>query len=373
MEKIKKNQKMRLAKPKGISQQLLLILLLGLCIDFAFIYCSRAQATSESNETMYVSVFLVPGQTVRLVTNVHLDFDSLMTGPSVNTTAFTNEFIGAKCELIREAKKCVLYFEISHSSVIGETLANASADVIAQEFLSAFGYTGLTNINEFQNTTGTTIITRKTFGYLGYTIQNVALFLKYKPANGCFAKLINERLLSKYVVADDPLSAIHPTYILKKNADSSFSWSFRIVAITSEILPSTDYVGLIDVKELLNSNTSIVETPDQHTAIIITIENITSWSGKTYIIDIKNIQPEGYVIQDSEFWTNSVDIKYEPLSSPIENITVVISIHSPTSDQNFLIKIGIAIAVSAIIIAAFFFVLKRKKEVRCNDEKTSKR
>jgi len=368
-----KNQEMRLARPKRFLQLLMLLLFSAICLNIAYTPCTGKQESSDIKEIMYVSVFLVPRQTVELVTNVILVFDSLTTGPSVNTTAFANEFIWAKCELIGEGRKYVIYFEISHSSVIGETLANASADVIAQEFLNAFGYTGLTNVNDFQDTTNTTIISRKTFGYLDYNIQNSALFLKYKPVNGCFANLINERLLSKYVV-NDGVSGIHPIYTLKKNADSSFSWSFEIRTTTSKTLPSNDYADLIDVKELLNSSMPIVETPSQQAAIIIVIENITSWSGKTYVIDIKEVHPEGYVIQDSELLPNSVDIKYEPLSFPIENITIDISINPLNPEQNPLIPIGIAIVATALI-ASLFFVLRKKrgKEVKCNDEEISKR
>jgi len=374
--KTKKNQKMRLARPKRFSQLLMLLLFSAICLNIAYTPCTGKQESSDIKEIMYIGIIPDPGEKMELVKNVELDFYNLTTGPPVNTTlpAFANGLLGTKCELISEVKKCVLYFEISHSSVIGETLANVYTDVIVQEFLNAFGYTGLTNINEFQNTTGTTIITRKTFGYLDCNIQDVSLFLKYKPVNGCFAKLINERLLNKYVANYSPVSAIRPAYILKKNTDSSFSWSFIINTTTCETFPSDDYADLIDVKELLNSSMPIVETPSQQAAIIIIINNVTTWHGKTYVIDIKEIHPEGYVIQDSEFWANSVDIKYEPLSFPIENITIDISINPLNPEQNPLIPIGIAI-VATVLIASFFFVLRKKRgnEVRCNDDETSKR
>jgi hypothetical protein len=314
---------------------------------------------------MYVSVFLVPGEKMMLVKNIILNFEDVITGPPVNITipAFNNGFTGAKCELIRQARKCVIHFEINHSSVIGGSAANTYADIITQEFLNVFGYTGLNKTYEFQETKETTIVTRKWFGYIDYNVQKVSLFLKYKPVNGCFSKLINDRLLNKYVITEDPVTGILPTYTLKKNLDSSFSWSFDILCSTSTTFSSDikEYTDVIDLKELLNSNVPIVETSCQQAAIIIVIQNITRVNAdRTYIIDIKDIQPEGYTIENSELLLDSVDIKYEPLT-PVENIIINISISPSTSDQNPFIPILIAIAVTASIIASFFILRKKRR------------
>jgi hypothetical protein len=358
----------KVSKINGILRCQLLILSIWLCsLGFVGIpYGLAGEQEIKPKEAMFVSVFLVPGEKMMLVKNVILNFEDVIIGPPVNITipAFNNGFTGAKCELIRQARKCVIHFEINHSSVIGESAANTYADIVAQEFLNIFGYTGLNKTYEFQETKETTIVTRKWFGYIDYNVQKVSLFLKYKPINGCFSELINDRLLDKYVITEDPVSGILPTYTLKKNLDSSFSWGFEIMSSTSTTFSSDikEYTDAINLKELLNSNIPIVETPCQQASIIFVIQNITRVNAdKTYIIDIKDIRPEGYTIAKSELLPDSVDIKYEPLT-PIDNITIDINVNSSTSDQNpfILILILIAIAVTTLIIA--FFLLRKKRK-----------
>ena len=357
----------KVSKMNRILRCQLLILSMFCSLGLVGISCSSASEQEiKPKETMYVSVFLVPGEKMMLVKNIILNFEDVITGPPVNITipAFNNGFTGAKCELIREARKCIIHFEINHSSVIGGSAANTYADIIAQEFLNVFGYTGLNKTYEFQETKGTTVVTRKVFGDIDYNVQKVSLFLKYKPVSGCFSKLINDRLLNKYVITEDPVNAIHPTYTLKKNLDLSFSWSFEIISTTSTTFPSDikEYTDVIDLKELLNSNVPIVETPCQQASLIIVIQNITRVDAdKTYIIDIKDIWPEGYIIANSELLPDSVDIKYEPLT-PVENVIINISISPSTSDQNPFIPILVAIATTAFI--AFFFILRKKRRRR---------
>jgi hypothetical protein len=366
MKKIKKNQEMRLARPKRISQLLMLLLVSAICLGIACTPCTGKQGSSDIKEIMYVGIIPDPGEKMELVKNVELHFYDLTTGPPVNTTlpAFANGLLGTKCELVREARKCSISFEINYSSAIGETQAYAYADTVAQEFLGVFGYTNLNNISKAKEVIGTTIRIYSLFGRLDYTTQTVSMFLKYKPVNGCFAKLISDELLRKYVITEGP-DIMESTYTLMKNAQSGFLWDFKIIVSSVKTWPSDakEYRDVIDVKELLNITTPIVETPSQQSAIIIVIKNVTMWHGKTYAIDIKEIHPEGYVIQDSEFWTNSIDIKYEPLSSPIENITIDISIDPSNSDQSPFIAVGIATAVIAMIIA-FFFICRKKTKRR---------
>ena len=360
----------KVSKINGILRCSLLILLLWLCfLGLVCISCSSASGQEvKPKETMYVSIWLDANKwTVTLVKNVIFYSENVAIELPLNSTlpAFSNGFIGVKCELIPEARKFVLYFEITHSSVIGNITANDYADDIIQEFLKAFGYTGMSRVYEYQETVGSTIVTRKTFGSLDYTIENVSPFFKYKPADSCFSRLINDRLLSKYVPGDS-VTSIHPIYTLKKDANSAFSWNFEVRTTTSTgFSPNIkEYADVIDLKELLNSNIPIVETPCQQASIIFVIQNITRVNAdKTYITDIKDIRPEGYTIAKSELLPDSVDIKYEPLT-PIDNITIDINVNSSTSDQNpfilILILILIAIAVTTLIIA--FFLLRKKRK-----------
>jgi len=365
MEKTKINQKMRLARSKRFSQLLLLLLISAICFDIVCTRCNGEQGSSNITEIMSIDIIPDPRQEMTIGKKVELHFYNLTTGPPVNTAlpAFANGLLGVDCGLIREARKCSISFDISYISSIGETQAYAYADAVSGEFLNAFGYTNLNNISKTKEVTGTTITIHSLFGRLDYTKQTVSMFIKYKPTNGCFAKLIGDGLLDKYVITDSPDVIMESTYTLTKNDQSGFLWNFKIFASSIKTWPSNanEYKDTIDAKELLNIATPIVETPDQQSAIIIVINNVTTWHGKTYTIDVKNIQPEGYIIQDSEFWANSIDIKYEPLKSSIENITIDISIDPLNSEQNPLILIGIAIVVTAFIIASFIFLRKRWK------------
>jgi hypothetical protein len=329
-----------------------------------FVPCTGKQESSDLKEIMYIAIIPDPGEKMELVKNVEFHFYDLTTGPTVNTTlpAFTNGLLGAKCELIREARKCSIVFEINYSSTIGETQSSVYADSVAQEFLATFGYQNLDNVSKAIDVIGTTIRVYTLFGKLDYTFQTVAMFLKYKPTNGCFANLISDELLRKYVITDGP-DIIEATYTLTKNDQSGFLWNFKMIASSVKTWPTDakEYIDTIDLKELLNATTPIVEKPSQQSAIIIVINNVTAWQGKTYTVVIKGINPEGYTIQNSEFWADSIDIRYEPLNSPIEDIAIDISIDGPASDQSVLIPVGIAIAVTIPVVASFFFLRKRRK------------
>ena len=359
------------------------------CLVFAFLVCTMslmqlfcsstivsAQST-KSNETMTVQVFFAfpPAENVYLEKKVILDFNDMTTGPNVNTSipAFGKDFIGARCEIVREGRRCYVSFEITYSDVIGNTTADTYANDVVKEFLNCFGYTGLTSIYKSQNQIEANIVTTIGFGYIDYQLNQISKFLKYEPTDG-FGRFI-DGIITKYLIPDEGETSVNLKYNLHKDLNLGLLWDFEIAGVKGEPLTTDEHGNVkehaitINLKELLNTNSSIIEINNQQSAIVILVETNISTSidneNKTYMADIKNIQPSGYTAKPWYASTNFMEIKYEPITNLIENINVDITVSSYTSDQNFPIQIVIAIAaIIAILLVPSFFVIKKRRQRR---------
>jgi len=328
------------------------------------VYCASNEESIKYKETMYIYVFFSahPGE-LRLVKNVHLFFENLMTGPPINKSleAF-NKLVELEFALTPAGNKFFVSFNIFFEPSIENETASTYADEIIQEFLRVFDYQRLDFLWGNQGIQESKMWVHRSFGYKPYNREEVSAFLEYKPTGG-FEKFV-DGLLSKYVPGNST-TGLSSSYWLKK-VESKFYWTLKVTGVTSELLPwyVRNYSLTIDVKELLNTDLPIVEHPLENQRIIIRIEtNHTEQLTKgltTYTIEIRDIQPEGYTIASSE-WPNWVEIRYEPLF-PMDNIILKMNIDSSTrNSREQFIKLVITAIIMLMAFLVFVWIVKKRK------------
>jgi hypothetical protein len=194
--------------------------------------------------------------------------------------------------------------------------------------------------------------------------ENILIFLKkFVPKNG-FAKFI-DGIVEKYFPGD-ATTGLSPDYFIEK-VNSKFYLHLAITGVCSDLLPSWEphnYRYSLSLKELLNSNSSIVDQPLEYQQILIRYEEnhteLLSRGWTTYTIDVESIQPEGYTVTPDP-WPNWKDIKYKPLF-PMEDAIVSIAINSCVQRQTspwiwpILATIGLLIAFLVLL-----YVVKKRK------------
>jgi hypothetical protein len=355
---------------RGISKKLnktpkillLWLLLLWLFVDFACVHCNSSDLEQKPKEGIYVYMFFAfppTGETL-IVKNVHLSFTNVSSPINTAIPAF-DELIECKCEIIRVGWKCFVSVMSRYPS--GVANANQHADVVANEFLRVFNKTGLSSIHKAQKIDDTTNTIRlwRQFGYMDYQVFQVEPFLRYKPSMG-FADLVTRDFLSKYVPGTDIIGLVDLYYRGTKNG-STFSWEFVIGASEAKLTFGTEET--INLNELLNNSLPIHASTKQ-SEIRIDIEKTTTRkihdTIETYTLTLKDIYPDSCHLIEEQ-------IRYEDLTTPVDNVIVTVKVEVKKVKDNDLIFIAlIAVGVSAGVITTIAIFLKKIKKFK--EEKT---
>lgn len=350
------------------------VYLFGNYIQPPRVFTQSFTRSTECKETMEAMVFFSahPGE-LRLVKNIHLIFEDVAALP-INTSilALNDRFLELdfKAEAPGEGGNTLyVSFSIFFESTIDNETANAYTDDIVKEFFNIFGFNSLKSIlgGRIQAIRDGKLWVSKAFGYLPLTTESFLDFLKFAPKNG-FGVFVNG-LVNKYLPA--LTVGLYPCYSLKK-VGSNFCWNFVITGATSDLLPwdVNDYPYVISLKELLNTNLSIVENPSENQQIIVMYEkNHTELLSKgltIYTIDICNVQPEGYTVSPSTDYLNHVEIRYEQLF-PMEDVVVEMELNSfqnNLSQKEQLLRLVIATIVTLAIFLLFLFYIAKKYKRR---------
>jgi len=256
---------------------------------------------SEYQETINASVFISihPGE-LRLVKNINLGFENIDLPINTSITAFNDRFLELQCWLeTKAANGLFIEFDVYFEQSIDKEKARLYTDEITSEVVKAFQLFAnqLSSKNEG-------IRDGKMWVYRSFRIpiskENILIFLKkFVPKNG-FAKFI-DRVVEKYF-SPEPTTGLLPKYQLKKS-NSGFCWNLVITGMCSDLLPSWephDYRYTLSLKELLNSDSPIVDQPLEYQQIIVAYEEnhteLLSRGWTTYTIDVESVQPEGYIV-----------------------------------------------------------------------------
>lgn len=354
---------------------LVVMILLMTFISFASAPHTLSKESMSREDTMYVTVFFSthPGE-LDLVKNVHLLLENLTIGPPVNTslTSFNNGFVDLEYALTPHGDKFFISFNIFFDASVENETACSYADEIIEEFLRVFGYQELNLLwgnqgireSDVWGNQESKMCVHRSFGYGPYNKEQILTFLQYQPTDG-FARFI-DGLLNKYVPGNSR-TKLSSAYWLRR-IGSDFYWTLKVTGATSEVLPwdVQNYSESINVNELLNASPPLIDQPSENQRIIVQIEKNATYKLSrgitTYTIDIQKIEPEGYTLSDSEYWPNTIEIKYEPLF-PIENVIIDITVHSSTQRQEFPFRLVVVIIISlAVASPLLFFYLKKKRE-----------
>lgn len=336
---------------------LTLLCLLGFtCMPLGFV------EPAEDIEKMQVNVFLqgFPNE-FRLFTNIYIfkNIDS-----PIPNFVFPTEFLELEFELWESKDKFFVTFDLYFNQNITNETADYYANKIITEILRVFEYEDLNSIgSRIYEIKEEKKWIRESFGYLSLNTQTFSSFLKFVPKNG-FMKFI-DGIIDKYFIHRSTTTALYLSYQLKKR-NSDVYCSIEICGVTSELLPSwklTEFKKSVSVKELLNANTLLlVEQSTENQQIIIRVETnhteILTNGLTTYIVDIKNIQPQGYTIGPCE-WENNLEIRYYPLL-PMEDIILELSISS-FNGQNQTLPLTLIILSIFLAISLTVLLLRRKK------------
>ncbi|MGB9694121.1 MAG: hypothetical protein ACPLYF_04690, partial [Fervidobacterium sp.] len=300
---------------------------------------------------------------LRLVKNINLIFENM--NPLINTslTAFKDRFLELECSMVTWGDTYFIAFNAYFEPSLENETAKFYTDEIISEFMTSFGYSGLNLLWKNQMVKEGKMWVHKSFGFIPRSREGVLTFLKFAPKNG-FAKFIDQ-LLEKYIPGNATTGLI-PHYFVKR-VNSGCYLDLVITGTSSVLLPSwepRDYSYSISLKELLNTDSSIVEQPLEYQQIIIRYEKVhtelLSRGNTTYTIDIDSIQPEGYNVAPDE-WPNWVDIIYSPLS-PMEDVVIEMTINSYVQRQTppWTWPI-IAMIVLLTAFAVLLYIVKKRK------------
>ena len=346
---------------------LVVLMLTWLCIQgFGLTSPVSGEEFEEYQETIEASVFISihPGE-LRLVKNIKLIFENI--DPPINTsiTAFNDRFLELEFTEMPRGDHYSIDFNVYFEPNLENETAKFYANEIISEFMKVFGYSGLNLLWENQMVREGRMWVYKSFGYILLTKENALTFLKFAPKNG-FGKFI-ENLIEKYVPGDSTTGLINRYFI--KKVDSKFYCDVIISGASSDLLPSWephDYRYTLSLKELLNSDSPIVDQPLEYQQIIVAYEEnhteLLSRGWTTYTIDVESVQPEGYTVTPDP-WPNRKDIKYKPLF-PMENIIVSFTINSYVRRESQIPPwiwpaIGIIILLAALIV--LLCIAKKRK------------
>ncbi|MGB9779099.1 MAG: hypothetical protein ACPLW8_06795, partial [Candidatus Bathyarchaeales archaeon] len=349
-----------------------ILMLVWLCFqNFALIFPASGEEAIEYKETMMASVFISihPGE-LRLVKNIHLIFDGM--DPPINTSikALNDRFLNLRCQFEPARNGFFIRFDMYFESNIENETADVYADKIVNEMMDAFNYSGLKLTAKWKIIQEERMRVHRSFGpLLPLQKEKILEFLKFAPKDG-FGRFING-IIDRYFPGD-ATTGLYPEYWLVRK-DSTFSWLLAVTGVCSDLLPTWephDFPYTLSIKELLNTNLSIVEEPLEYQQVIVEIETnhteLLSRGITSYMVNIDDVQPEGYNIAPKSGWPYWVEIKYEHLF-PMEDVTIRMSIDSfvQRNPKDLLIKIGIAlfIALLALLIVLLWIAKKRKEEV----------
>ncbi len=363
-----------------MKKSVVILLLAWLCVqNFALISYASPEEATEYKETIEVMTFITahPGE-LGFVTNIWLIFENTRTALPINTSieALNDRFIALQYSFTPAGSKFFVSFDLFYKLEIDNGTANSYADKIEDEFFKAFGYSGLESVLGGRVLTTTKEGEKKiveSFGYIPLTYETVSAFLRFAPENG-LGGFING-LMQKYV----PDNSICAEYWLKK-IGSDFYWDVKIVGLRKEILPwdVKDHSTTINLKELLNTQSTIIDQPPQRIVILIQENRTIQLSrGLTmYSVEIQSIKPEGYTIAPSADWPNWVEIKYESPLSPIENVEIQVNINSSiltTSDQDVRVITVVALVITGVALSIVLTVILYVKKKREGGEKVERK
>jgi len=340
-------------------------MLTWLCIQSFGLTSPVSGEAEEYQETVEASIFISihPGE-LRLVKNINLIFENM--DPPINTsiTAFNDRFLELKCSLMTNAANGLfINFDVYFEQSMDNETANLYADEITSEIVKAFNYS---QVNLSWKDEG--IRDGKMWVYRSFRIpiskENILIFLKkFVPKNG-FAKFI-DGMVERYFPGD-ATTGLSPDYFIEK-VNSKFYLHLVITGACSDLLPSWEphnYRYSLSLKELLNSNSSIVDQPLEYQEIVVRYEEnhteLLSRGWTTYTIDVESVQPEGYTVTPDP-WPNRKDIKYKPLF-PMEDIIVSFTINSYVRREIppwIWPAIGIIILLAALIVLLY---IAKKRE-----------
>jgi len=326
-----------------IPKYALLLLLVWLC--FNGISINSSHATQEFEENIYVLIFFgfPPGETL-LVQNCRLEFKNIPNdNPPINTSleAFNDAFISAEFGGMGYS----MFLNAYYRSSIQIEKAYGYADEIAQEFLRAFNCANLQRIaksHEIDEITNTIKI-KQQFKYPSFVEQ---ILLKYKPKIG-FGKFIDD-FLKKYVPGDETTGLTDLYYTLQKTY-SGFSWNFVIGATVGKPLLAKETEYIIDLNELLNNSLPILASTHRSSIVIEVQKNRIRKIGNsfvTYTLTVKDIDPSGYDIVDTEDYYVR---KYEDLTTPLNDVIVKVKVGKTISPPDYP-WMAIAIGIIALIV-----------------------
>jgi hypothetical protein len=345
---------------------LAVLMLVWLCIEnFSLTLSVSGENSEEYRETIEASVFfgIYPGE-LRLVKNINLIFENMDLPINTSIIAFNDGFLELKCSLeTKAANGLFIKFDVYFEQTVGNKTANLYAEEITGEIMKAFNYS---QVNLSWKDEG--IRDGKIWVYRSFRIpiskENILIFLKrFVPKNG-FAKFI-DGIVEKYFPGD-ATTGLSPDYFIEK-VNSKFYLHLVITGMCSDLLPSWEprnYQYSLSLKELLNTNSWIVDQPHEYQQIIIRYEkNHTEQLSKgwtTYTIDVNGVQPEGYTIAQDP-WPNWKDIKYKPLF-PMENVIANLKIDSYVQRQTSPSAWPIlATIVLLIVFLLLLYVVKKHK------------
>jgi len=360
---------MRVQRGKKFTRIFTMVLVISLWLWLCLLNITWAsylsvETETEYKETIYVNVFFgFPSrEELLLVKNIAIVFEN-MTNVPVNTTlkAFS-ELIKLKFDFVSAGDKAFVTFNIYFASSVNNLTACYYANDIIKNFLIAFEYHNLDLLWENNGLREGMMWVHKSFGYIPYTIETVSKFLRYKPTEG-FARFING-FLESYMLTRGLL----PSYTLEK-IGQNFYWTIEILGTKNEQLKPNvrNHLITINVKEMLNTSSRLIEESSENQRVIIAIEkNRTleiNQKHVTYTIDIKNISPEGFIIGSSGRWLNTVEIRYEPVF-PMENIIVEVVINSWAPAQFTWEEVVIISTFIALIALCVIGFIRKRRNVK---------
>ncbi|MEM1539745.1 MAG: hypothetical protein QXK33_04975 [Candidatus Bathyarchaeia archaeon] len=369
---------MREQREKELKEKfgVLFLTMLLICLCFPGFSSVSYASEHEYREAIMASAFIVihPGE-LRLCKNIHLIFDGV--NPPINTsiTALNDRFRKLRCSLDIRANGLFIDFDVYFELGLGNETASLYTDEIAGEFLKAFNYSDVSLTSKKQAVRNGEIWVYRSFR-VPKSREGILTFLKFAPSGG-FSKYI-DNLIERYYPGDST-TCLSPEYWLTRK-NSKLHLLLVVTGICSDLLPSwdlRDFQYTLSVKELLNTDHPIVEQPLDYQQVIVEVETnhteLLSRGITSYIVNIDDIEPEGYNIIPKSGWPYWVEIVYEHLS-PMDDVIVRMNINSHVKSipnpKEPLIRIGIAlIVILSILLIVLIYIGKKGKEVRSRDRK----
>ena len=344
----------------------MVLVLAWLCTEsFGLTLPVLGEDSKKYQETIGVSVFfgIYPGE-LRLVKNINLIFENMDLPINTSITAFNDRFLELKCSLeTNAANGLFVNFDVYFEQGMDKGTANLYADEITSEIVRAFNYSQINLSSKNEGIRDGKMWVYRSFRILPKNKENVLTFLKFVPKNG-FAKFI-DGIVEKYFPGT-ATSGLSPDYFIKR-VNSKFYLHLVITGMCSDLLPSWEphnYRYSLSLKELLNSNSPIIDQPFGYQQIVIRYEKnhteLLSRGWTTYIIDVESVQPEGYIIAPDP-WSNWMDIKYKPLfpmGDVIVNFTIDSYVQKRTSPWIWPIIATIGLLIAFLVL---LYVVKKRK------------